>query len=87
VDGKQICVLHVQRRDSPAGHFYLLVARRSTEVLLVDVGSRHDWVPIEEFKGRFAKSFTGYCLFVSRPAIDANYPVPETSRVDRVVNQ
>ncbi len=70
LDAGRICLLHVQGDDHPSGHFYLLVARSPTSVLLVDAGSWHKWVPIEQFKEKFGKSFTGFCLLVSKA--DAN---------------
>jgi hypothetical protein len=82
IDGKQVCVLHVQRDDSPVGHFYLVVARRLTEVFLVDAGTRQDWVPIQEFNEKLGKSFTGYCLFISQANPN---PQPEHTLDEKII--
>lgn len=68
LDGKQVCIFHVNIEDSWAGHFYVIVAATKTHVLLVDAAKEFGWVPINKFKETFAESFSGFYLCISRPA-------------------
>ncbi len=71
VDGKHVCLFHINVEDSAAGHFYVLVAATRSHVLLVDAAKRFAWVPVDKFKAEFGDSFSGFYLSVSRPSLAA----------------
>ena len=75
LDGKHVCLLHVVTVEGPkAGHFYLVTAAAKGRVLVVDSARHYEWVQTAEFKSRFAQSFSGFYLSVSRENQEAPSP-------------
>jgi ABC-type bacteriocin/lantibiotic exporter with double-glycine peptidase domain len=69
LDGKHVCLIHVTSTNTAKeGHFYLLIDSNGNKVLLVDAGKNFEWIPVDEFKRRFATIFSGYYLSISPPS-------------------
>lgn len=67
----QVCLLHLQHSDTKEGHFLLFLARRRSEVFVVDAGNYQDWVTIDELRDKLPTAFSGYCLFISKSSSDS----------------